>query len=244
MVNFYEILSIKNNATQNQIKDAFKKAAKLFHPDKNLNNPQSEEKFKAINEAYQILSNIQKKEIYDQKLTYFLNSKKPKIPPVYYQQSTTEQSKPKETYKPEDYSTQGKHYANTYYDHSRRSTLNYVIAFVLVIIIAVIALLFGLMMNNIAAQEHYKAALLHYETEDYPNAVKELDKALEFDSKLAEAFQLRGDIHFQFEKYELALPDFNLALKYSHNTNNMLVIKRNTCRQKIAEKLVEKNSQN
>jgi len=63
--NFYEILGVDRNATADQIKKAYKKLAKEFHPDKNQGNKEAEEKFKKINDAYQTLSDEQKKRNYD-----------------------------------------------------------------------------------------------------------------------------------------------------------------------------------
>lgn len=66
--NYYEILGLTKTATKQQIKEAYKKAALQYHPDKNQGSKTAEEKFKLVNEAYQILSNAQKKYIFDQKL--------------------------------------------------------------------------------------------------------------------------------------------------------------------------------
>ncbi|AYV85760.1 MAG: hypothetical protein Satyrvirus37_5 [Satyrvirus sp.] len=60
----YEILGLTSDATESEIKKAYYKLAKTYHPDKNKQTD-SEEKFKKINHAYAILSNPEKKEIYD-----------------------------------------------------------------------------------------------------------------------------------------------------------------------------------
>ena len=65
---YYEILGISKNASQDEIKKAFRKLAHQHHPDKGGGN---EEKFKEINEAYQVLSDTQKREQYDQFGTTF-----------------------------------------------------------------------------------------------------------------------------------------------------------------------------
>jgi len=64
-MDYYSILQIDKTASQDDIKKAFRRLAKLYHPDVNPNNPESEQKFKAINEAYEILSDEQKKFNYD-----------------------------------------------------------------------------------------------------------------------------------------------------------------------------------
>lgn len=64
--NYYETLEIEKNASEEEIRKAYKKMAIKWHPDKNLNNKEeSENKFKEVSEAYEVLSDSNKKEIYD-----------------------------------------------------------------------------------------------------------------------------------------------------------------------------------
>jgi molecular chaperone DnaJ len=63
---FYEILGVTKNSTEAEIKKAYRKKAIEFHPDKNPDNPAAEENFKKAAEAYEILSDPQKKAKYDQ----------------------------------------------------------------------------------------------------------------------------------------------------------------------------------
>lgn len=62
---YYEILVISRSATDEEIKKAFRRQAIKFHPDKNPGDPKAEEQFKLVNEAYQILSNPNKRAAYD-----------------------------------------------------------------------------------------------------------------------------------------------------------------------------------
>lgn len=64
--NYYDILGIPKSATEAEIKKAYKKLAIEHHPDRNKGNKKSEERFKEINEAYQTLSDREKKKNYDQ----------------------------------------------------------------------------------------------------------------------------------------------------------------------------------
>ena len=63
---YYEVLGVDKTATQEEIKKAYRQLAKKYHPDTNKDNSSSEAKFKEVNEAYQVLSDEQKKSQYDQ----------------------------------------------------------------------------------------------------------------------------------------------------------------------------------
>jgi molecular chaperone DnaJ len=63
---YYEVLGVQKNAAKDDIKKAYRKLAIQYHPDKNPGNKEAEEKFKEASEAYEILSDDQKKAAYDQ----------------------------------------------------------------------------------------------------------------------------------------------------------------------------------
>ena len=65
MTDHYSTLEVQKNASADEIKKAYRRLAKLHHPDKNKGNKESEEKFKQISEAYEVLSDPAKKEKYD-----------------------------------------------------------------------------------------------------------------------------------------------------------------------------------
>ncbi|UTJ05133.1 molecular chaperone DnaJ [Arcobacter roscoffensis] len=64
-LDYYEILEVSTNAQKSEIKKAYRKMAMKYHPDKNPDDNEAEEKFKAVNEAYQVLSDEEKRSIYD-----------------------------------------------------------------------------------------------------------------------------------------------------------------------------------
>lgn len=63
---YYSILGVPKTATRKEIRSAFRKAAAASHPDRNPDDPQAEERFKEINEAYTVLSDEEKRRFYDQ----------------------------------------------------------------------------------------------------------------------------------------------------------------------------------
>lgn len=63
---YYEILGVKKDATPEEIKKTYRKLALKYHPDRNSSDGDAEKKFKEINEAYQVLSNSEKRARYDQ----------------------------------------------------------------------------------------------------------------------------------------------------------------------------------
>ena len=66
MSDYYEILGLSRSASQDEIKKAYRKSALKYHPDRNPGDAQAEKKFKEISEAYEVLSDDKKRQIYDQ----------------------------------------------------------------------------------------------------------------------------------------------------------------------------------
>jgi len=252
LTTYYEILGIAKEAKQAEIKSAFKRLALKHHPDKNPNNPQSEEAFKKINEAYQTLSDGNKRWAYNQKL--YAQQAQYRTQPTETPRQTPNQTPNSPHFSTQanaksfnkysgaasntsagDYSNQGKYYEEAIPRKKERASDSYILALTLFVIIATGALLFGFMMNKIAAKDHYTTAISLYETEDYPKALIQLNMAIEFQEDYTEAYILRGDINLKLERYSRALPDFNKAIKLSKTPDNELINKRNICRTKIKD---------
>ena len=63
---YYDVLGVSKTATADEIKKAYRKLARQYHPDVNKDNPEAAEKFKEASEAYSVLSDEQKRAQYDQ----------------------------------------------------------------------------------------------------------------------------------------------------------------------------------
>src|SRR5437660_11913620 len=68
---YYKILGVDKKATEKEIRQAYRKLARKYHPDVNPGDKASEEKFKEINEANEVLSDPEKRKKYDEMSSYY-----------------------------------------------------------------------------------------------------------------------------------------------------------------------------
>jgi DnaJ-class molecular chaperone len=78
--NYYQLLELAWFSDMDQVKGAYRQMARRYHPDLNKDDPTAEERFKAINEAYEVLSNPTRKQLYDDSLKAVKGAPKPPPP--------------------------------------------------------------------------------------------------------------------------------------------------------------------
>ena len=82
MKNYYYFLGINENASEEDIKKAYRKLSLKYHPDKNPGDRYFEDRFRETQEAYEMLSDPQKRKIYDENLVHQQRSYRPNFPPA------------------------------------------------------------------------------------------------------------------------------------------------------------------
>ncbi|MDH5603385.1 MAG: DnaJ domain-containing protein [Cyclobacteriaceae bacterium] len=154
--NYYDILGVSSSSTTHEIKKAYRKLAKRYHPDLHPNNPLFENEFKTINKAYEILSDEQKRANYDYSL---------EAPGFYAPESEGRPSQSRPGYAPRAYYRQKKReYTPTAWMYGKL----FIIGFIMVVILGPIGLLYQSTVvqyeNGLEAENKgsYYLALAHY----------------------------------------------------------------------------------
>lgn len=177
MLNYYEILEVSQYASQTEIKAAFKKMAVRYHPDKNPDDKVAEDKFKLVNEAYQVLGNEYKKSVYDQRLFYKDENKS-------YQSSTGTSGTQKRYY-----TTYRRRTYKGYNPYNPQLHLLAVGGFVLSLVF--VWLIYTLIENHYS-EKNYRLAFDLYQKKQYQAAFDKVQEAILQNDTNVQAYYLRG----------------------------------------------------
>ncbi len=208
MDNLYTILGLPNFSSEEEVKHAFKRLAMLYHPDRNPDNVDAEEKFKMINQAYQILANPAKKSKYDQLLLsgayYFnFNFQQAENQQAQYQQAQEQHQKYRQQ--------QETAYQRWKIERGRQERQ--------AIIFSVLAIAyFFIVVNAISgfyARTQYFFSLEAYHSKQYDKALHYLRVANGADNTYARAYFLKGQIYREHFDYNgEAVANFTLAIEH------------------------------
>ncbi|MDQ3291963.1 MAG: DnaJ domain-containing protein, partial [Bacteroidota bacterium] len=221
--NYYTILEVNPSATPAEIKAAYKRLARQYHPDKHQGNQVFEEKFKVVNEAYQVLSDERKRTIYDLKLQYLVLQYQAMQQQAQYQQ-------PVVTREPASYAE--RHYRNIPKREFHRKDIKIIIGIFVGIIIA--SILVKLLMDHITGMSNYRAALQYTKMEEWSLAHSLLTKTIYFKPDFAEAYSRRARIEMDiYQNYPAAISDFNEAIKLTEKPGADLFYDKGRCYEKL-----------
>jgi curved DNA-binding protein CbpA len=220
--NYYFILNVKRTATSPEIKAAYKRLAVIYHPDKHQGNLYFEEQFKLVNEAYQILSNPQKRAVYDLKLDY-----------VQQQQRMQEQQRAYYTQQRRPASVRERYYYNRPKKQKlSRRDVQITVGFFLVLFFGI--LLVKLTMDAFAAKKRFSQAEELINEKNWSGAHSLLSEAIAFNPEFVEAYQKRASINQNvYQNYEAAIEDYNAVVENSDNPKPGTYFARGMCYEKL-----------
>ncbi|NDK54789.1 tetratricopeptide repeat protein [Pontibacter fetidus] len=226
--NFYTVLGISPAATQQEVKQAYKKLAIKYHPDKNPGNRAAEDKFKLVNTAYQTLSNPGKRARYDLKLQYLRERQR-----VVQQYQPYYNQRYRQTREPAPVSERYYHNIRTEERRFSRKDLYITISFVGGILL--FSLLLKVVMDHISGEDKYKTALTYIADGKYSSAHRMLSDAIQFKPKHTAAYKERGRLELTvFEDYEAALQDFNQAIALEEKPSAEVYFMRGVSKQHLS----------
>ncbi len=203
-LNYYHILEVDYNASQEDVKLAYRRLAKKYHPDVNANDDEKAEMFKLVNEAYKVLSDEDKKAAYDLRLLLGIQED--------YHASTNNDY---------TYDARSRTFRPRYRPYYRRrepvtySKKTYVAVTAFLICVASAIWLVPISLSRYSSSYNYDKGLEYYQNGQYNAALNSLDRAIiDFGSKNIEACLLVGTILMnEFGQFSYAMEYANKGLK-------------------------------
>jgi curved DNA-binding protein CbpA len=227
MPTYYQILGVSATADKEEIKVAFKKLALRLHPDKNPGNPLAEEQFKQVNEAYQVLSNDQRRATYDFKLQYAAQAPLPHYPEDDTEDDRRYRGRYHQAARQPSYSYGRPRYApHVEFDPAQVRRMGIMLGiFFVFFVIGVIYL--AQFMNRLNAEDRYEAALQEGKTY---SAMLGFSEAIGYDKEYWQAYYQRGLLRMEVQNdYKHAHSDFNAAIRYADQPAAPLYYNRGIC---------------
>lgn len=209
-MDYYNILGVSRGASPSEIRAAYKKLALRYHPDRNPDDPEAEEKFKQINAAYQVLSGKQPPPRYRRQEPRENQSER------RYERSYTERERRRQQYRRRQNS------APPPPQEDETKNLRYTVyAILIVVCLALISWIAGLWLNEYGARENYKKARLFWEMDDAEQAEEYLNYALEQNELHPAANALRAEMLLENAEHspnpeDLSAADFFIQRAFEH----------------------------
>lgn len=207
MLDYYVILSISRQASQDEIRMAYRQKAKEYHPDLHPEIPQYEELFKLVNEAYSVLSDEQLRAVYDFKIATYTSQEETSSPaPVYTQTTSTTQ--------PQKGHASSKNWYNTRYQYSKKVKLQG-LAFITLVLLVVIG--GPISMEIYTAERDFEEGMDYYNQGNFFAALNKFDLAMrDVGLRNTEACSLSCLILiYNYREYSAALRYIERGLDYA-----------------------------
>lgn len=227
-LNYYHILEVGYNATQEDVKQAYRRLAKKYHPDVNADDAKKAETFKLVSEAYKVLSDADRKAAYDLRLLLGV-----------HEDYTTASGGNGYSY---DARSRTYRPRRSYYRRREPVTYSrktYAAVTLLLVCVASTVLLVPLSLSRYSSSYNYDKGLEYYKNGQYYAALNSLDKAiLDFGSKNIESCLLAGNIlMYQFGQYTYAIEyaDKGLKMAQSNREKVQLLYMKGLCKKASAD---------